>query len=225
MLVTPIEGHSIWAPFYDSDQNPLVALERRTLRYVLEDKAPSRVIDVGCGTGHWLRHFQRLGSSVIGIDLCEEMLAESERSPSLHGRVALADATALPFRTASADLVTCSLSLGYFQDIETVFSEFARVLRLAGRVAVTDLHPNTELAGWTRSFKIGQERYEMTHFVRSLSVIAEIAERANLRVATVRNLHFGEPEYKIFRRAGKEQLFAKACTIPALFVAIWEKAC
>jgi ubiquinone/menaquinone biosynthesis C-methylase UbiE len=225
MLVTPIEGHSIWAPFYDSEQNPLVALERRTLIDVLGNEAPSRVIDVACGTGYWLRHFQGLGSNVIGIDLCEQMLTETVRSPSLRGRVALTDATALPFSAASADLITCCLSLGYFRDVKSIFSEFARVLKPTGRVAITDLHPDAAAAGWTRSFKIGHERYEMAHFVRSLSAIAQTAVRVNLHLGTVRAIHFGEPEYEVFRRADKERFFAEACRIPALFLAIWEKAC
>jgi malonyl-CoA O-methyltransferase len=225
MLVTPIEGHSMWARFYDSDQNPLVALERRALRYMLGKDIPFRVIDVACGTGHWLRHFERLGSSVVGIDFCWPMLAEGARFPSLRGRISLADAAALPFPNASADLITCSLSLGYFQEIKKVFSEFARVLRLAGRVAVTDLHPDAAAAGWTRSFKIGHERYEIAHFVRPLSAITETAKLFDLRPLTVRSIHFGEPEYEIFGHSGKESFFAEACRIPALFLAIWEKAC
>jgi ubiquinone/menaquinone biosynthesis C-methylase UbiE len=225
MLVTAITGHGIWAPFYESDENPLVALERRTLSHLLGHQTPTRVVDVACGTGHWLRHFQRLGSSVIGIDFCEQMVAEAVRSTSLHGRVGLADVAALPFPAASADLITCCLSLGYFQNIEKVFAEFARVITPGGCVALSDLHPAAAAAGWTRSFKIGEDRYEMLHFVRSLSAITETAERADLRPICVRAVHFGEQEHEIFRRAGKENLFAEACTIPALFLATWEKPC
>src|SRR5947209_3754795 len=112
MRVSAIEGHRLWAPVYDSGLNPLVALERRAMRNLVKPLRPSRMIDVACGTGKWLLHFQQAGSQVFGCDACQEMLSEATKTPSLRGRIALGDAERIPFSNSIADLVLCSISLG-----------------------------------------------------------------------------------------------------------------
>ena len=126
MLVSPIEGHRFWAPVYDSGLNPILALERRSMRNLLKSLRPATVIDMACGTGQWLLHFQQAGSEVFGCDACEEMLSQARKHSTLRGRVALADAENIPFCDGTADLILCSFSLGYFRDIDHVFREFER---------------------------------------------------------------------------------------------------
>ena len=89
MRVSPLEGHRIWASSYDAGDNPLLALERRSMKKLLHSIKPSTAIDVGCGSGRWLLRLQKAGVNVIGVDFCEEMLAEARRHPSLRGRLAL----------------------------------------------------------------------------------------------------------------------------------------
>jgi len=121
MLVPALEGHRLWAPLYDLGANPLLALERRAMWNVLEPLQAKKVIDVACGTGQWLLHLQQAGSDVFGCDLCQEMLDEAQKIFSLRGRLARADAECIPFRTSMADLVLCSVSLGYFHDLDRVW--------------------------------------------------------------------------------------------------------
>ena len=87
--VSPLEGHDLWAPVYDSAVNPIVLLERRSTLELLGNLRPSTLLDVACGTGYWLRHFDRAGSTVFGIDLSQEMLNEARNSPSLKRRLIL----------------------------------------------------------------------------------------------------------------------------------------
>jgi ubiquinone/menaquinone biosynthesis C-methylase UbiE len=105
MLVPAVEGHSLWAPVYDSGPNPLLALERRAMWNVLEPLQATKVIDVACGTGQWLLRLQQAGSDVFGCDLCPEMLGEAQKIFSLRGRLALADAECIPFHASIGDLV------------------------------------------------------------------------------------------------------------------------
>ncbi len=225
MRVPAIEGHRLWAPVYDTGLNPLLALERRAMRDLLEPLQPSTVVDVACGTGHWLLHFQRAGSDVFGCDACEEMLSEAAKSPSLRGRLALADAECIPVSSSVADLVLCSVSLGYFHDIHRVFREFARASRPGGFIAVTDMHPDALASGWTRSFRLGEQRYELEHHHRAMQEIGDAASDAGLTNRFCSEIYFGAPELPVFQRSGKEELFSAVMSIPALFMGLWEKPC
>lgn len=225
MLVSPIEGHRLWAPVYDSGLNPILALERRSMRNLLKSLRPSTVIDVACGTGQWLLHFQQAGSEVFGCDACAEMLSQAMGNSTLRGRVTLADAENIPFQDATADLVLCSLSLGYFPDIDRVFCEFARACKPGGLIAVSDLHPDALSSGWTRSFRLGEQRYELEHHPHAMQEIRAAALRAGLRIQLQQDIHFEVPELPIFERSGKDEVFRFVASIPALFIGFWKKPC
>jgi ubiquinone/menaquinone biosynthesis C-methylase UbiE len=225
MRVSAIEGHRLWAPVYDSGPNPILSLERRVMRNLLKSLRPSTVIDVACGTGKWLLQFQQAGWEVFGCDACKEMLSEATKNSSLRGRVTLADAESIPFRSSTADLVLCSVSLGYFHDIHRVFREFARASKPGGLIAVSDLHPDALASGWTRSFKLGEQRYELEHYPRAMPEIGGAASRAGLRTKVCQGIHFGAPELPVFHRSGKDKIFRFVTSTPALFIGLWEKPC
>jgi len=52
----------------------------------------------------------------------------------------LADARKLPVSDESSDLVTCGLALTHLPDLNTVITEFARVLRPGGHLVTSDIH-------------------------------------------------------------------------------------
>ncbi len=52
----PAEAFDTWADVYDSQPNPLLALEQRLLGPMLPDVRGLDVLDAGCGTGRWLHH-------------------------------------------------------------------------------------------------------------------------------------------------------------------------
>lgn len=223
--VSAIEGHRLWASVYDSGVNPILELERRTMRDLLRSLRPSKMIDVACGTGRWLLHFQQAGSDVFGCDACDAMLSEAMKISSLRGRVALADAERIPFSSSMADLVLCSVALGYFHNVRRVFHELARTSKPGGVIAISDLHPKALASGWTRSFKLGERRYEMEHYSRSLDEVEDAASGAGLRARFSRDIYFDTPELPIFQRIGKEEVFRTVRSIPALFIGLWEKPC
>jgi ubiquinone/menaquinone biosynthesis C-methylase UbiE len=99
------------------------------------DRAPERILDVGCGTGEGTlflaREFPQ--ARVRGVDLSEEMIRAAVSKVGLdpEGRIAfkLGDAASLPYPDDSFDLVT-QLNMPPF------FGEIARVLRPNGHAIV-----------------------------------------------------------------------------------------
>jgi len=223
--VSAIDGHALWAPVYNSGPNPLLHLERRSMNKLLGDLRPPVIIDVACGTGTWLLHFLQRGSTVFGVDACEPMLREAEKDGSLRSYLALGAAEHLPFAALGANLVLCSMSLGYFPNLKRVFEEFHRVALPGAYVAISDLHPVAATAGWTRSFKRNGHRYELATHFHSLEEIAQVAETVGLEPRRQEDAYIGDSEFAFFSSTGKEMLFHAVTSIPALRLWLWEKPC
>jgi SAM-dependent methyltransferase len=119
-----------------AERSALVALSAMSL--------PTRVLDVGCGTGVLLRALAaRLPGSVelIGVDPAPSMLAKARAGNGEDGRVRYEHATAeaLPFEPASFDLVVSTLSFDHWSNQRAGLLECARVLRDEGRLVLADL--------------------------------------------------------------------------------------
>lgn len=218
MMVSAVDGHRLWAPSYDAEPNPLVALERRVMGELLQTLRPMRVVDVACGTGYWMRRFEKKGATVFGCDACREMLPADSR-------VVVGEAEFLPFAGATADLVVCSLALGYFSQLQSTFTEMARILRPGGYLAISDLHPESLRSGWKRSFRADGQVFEMQHFVRDIDEVERSAADAGLELQYKADATFGFEELPIFERAKKAKLFTEVSNSPALFLALWKKPC
>ena len=104
---------------------------------------PEVIVDVGCGTGHAVQALAARypSAQVIALDLAEGMLHEAGR----HGctlRVC-GDASRLPLREASVDLLFSSLTLQWCADLDAVFAGFRRVLRPRGLLNFATFGPDT----------------------------------------------------------------------------------
>jgi ubiquinone/menaquinone biosynthesis C-methylase UbiE len=177
---------------------------------------PRRVIDIGCGTGRWAAPLR-----AIGIDLSPAMLAIAAEKPGLHGRLAAADATALPIANASADLVLCTLTLGHVPHPLDALLEFARILESGGSLILTDFHPAAAAAGWRRTFRRDGRVYEIENHPYTLEQLRAGAVGLVLREWAEATI--GEPERNLFERAGRPELFEAASRTPAVLLSRWSR--
>jgi hypothetical protein len=220
MLVHPLEGHRLWSAVYDAQPNPILALETRMLRHHIATVGDGAFLDVAAGTGRWMRIAQSCGARVFGVDLCTEMLQCAARKPGLAGHLAVADACELPLRSSSIDLAVCSFAFAYLSEPRAAMHEMARVAR---SVIISDLHPKTRVAGWTRGFRVAGDRYELEHRPCSERDMQRYACEAGLVEEWKVEAYFGEPERELFFSAGKEQLFRELQRIPAVLISGWRR--
>ncbi len=208
------EGYALWADTWDSTLSPIVALEHRALLPWIAPLHPRRAIDLGCGTGRWTACL-----SAIGVDASPAMLAVAAVKPGLHGRLAVADATALPIANGAADLVLCALTLGHIRDQAAAMGEFSRILAPAGTLLLTDFHPACAALGWRRTFRRDAHVYELENHAYTVDRLRDAAP--GLELAEFAEASIGEPERGLFDRAGRPELFAAACRTPAVLLTRW----
>lgn len=107
-----------------------------------------RVLDVGCGTGVIAATAQAMvgpKGRVVGLDPSPAMLEVARRRGLRETVVGVADA--LPFDDASFDTITMGYALRHVDDLDSVFGEYARVLRPGGRVVLLEMtRPTTTIA-------------------------------------------------------------------------------
>ncbi len=125
-IVSQREAYRYWAETFDQG-TAILALESRVLGPVMGDMAGRRVVDVGCGTGRWLRWLRERGAIAAGCDLSHEMLMRAPQD-----RVVQADGLKLPFLDACADIVLCALAMGHMRPIAKAMAELARIAKPGG---------------------------------------------------------------------------------------------
>ena len=113
-----------------------------------------RVLEVATGSGEMFRRLVRANTrgATIGVDLSPNMAARTQRVaqrkfPAARTHCQAVDARHMPFRSESFDAVFCCylLELLSSEDIASTLSEFRRVLKDRGRLALVLIGQNTEM--------------------------------------------------------------------------------
>lgn len=106
---------------------------------------PRTILDLGCGTGHFLPELARRfpGAEYIGLDIARGMVEYARRRLGGAARWIVGDAESLPLATGSVDLVFSSLAIQWSYRPDLLFAELARVLTPGGRCVFTSLGPRT----------------------------------------------------------------------------------
>lgn len=108
--------------------------------------AERTLLDVGCGTGDWLREFIRWGArpeALTGVDLLPARIAEARRLCPPDVRLECASATELPFERGSFDLVLQATVLSSVLDAQVrhqIAREMRRVVKPDGLILWYDFH-------------------------------------------------------------------------------------
>ena len=142
----------------------------QTLRSFVD--AGQRVLEVGCGTGHWLQLLEQWGCDVSGLDPSSQML-EKAAARGLRAELVHGHAESLPFSAASFDRVLCINAIHHFEDIPRFIGEARRVLRAGGRLLSIALDPSQGRDRWAiydyfaPTLELDRKRYPATSLLRT----------------------------------------------------------
>jgi ubiquinone/menaquinone biosynthesis C-methylase UbiE len=162
-------------------------------------KETDKVIDIGCGTGRFLKPFSI--AHAFGLDLTENMLKEA----SVYGvPLVLADAAYLPFKDGSFDVVHSTGLLGIIRSKE-ILREAARVTKKEGST-FTSFPATTSVSGLVTLFfmKLGYNPSLLDYWYTK----DEIREMfpGNVKIKNIYRLGFEPPFQRIYKNIESERL-------------------
>lgn len=133
----------IWADFVRDPTKAHVLWP--AVRSLLPPVDGERVLDAGCGNGHYSAWLADRGAEVVGIDASDEMLRTAEDEYGDDEQVdfhrARLDEPLESLADDAFDLVLCQHVFSHLPSLETPLSEFARVLRPGGTLVLSTHHP------------------------------------------------------------------------------------
>jgi ubiquinone/menaquinone biosynthesis C-methylase UbiE len=167
----------------------------QALEELVRTMGAERVLEVGCGTGHWLAGLGNLAPQVYGLDFSAGMLAQAQQQENplalLQGR-----AEELPFPAGSFDLVYCVNAIHHFQRKSDFIWQARRALRREGALAVLGMDPHHRRNDWyvyeyfDGTFETDLARFPSWGQVLDWMIAAGF-ERMELRLAE----EIGDPKY------------------------------
>ncbi len=137
------------APGYDA-RYPLPAEQEargKALIALASEVNAIRVLEVGCGTGHWLLGLVTTKVQTFGLDLSQGMLQKA----SAHGEALLlarGSAIDLPFAPNTFDVIYCVDALHHFGNAQRYLQEAFRLLRSGGVLAIIGNDPHSGEVSW-----------------------------------------------------------------------------
>jgi len=153
---------------------------RETLRAFVGDAAA--VLEVGCGTGHWLALLQagaRSGGPLVGIEPSIEMIARARAATT--ASLVRARGEALPWRDATFDRVYCVNALHHFSDRARFFADARRILKPGGALLTIGKDPHIDRDSWwvyeyfPETIEIDRQRFARVRDLRGEMALAGFA--------------------------------------------------
>lgn len=162
------------------ERNNYTGVEHALALFVENSSAAHRrVVEIGCGTGHWVRRLRESSAIAFGLDPSAGMLGIAREW--LSGCLIRARADALPFGDATCDRLFCVNALHHFSDKAAFLIEARRVLRSGGGLLTVGLDPhNGEDEWWVYDYfpaalAADRQRYLPTDRIRELMEAAGLS--------------------------------------------------
>ncbi len=117
------------------------------LRRILSDITPANVLELGCGTCHWLERLSEANQNVlVGIDKAHGMLKQTTKPQNL----LLCQGTAenIPLRPNSFDFIYCVNALHHFVNPKHFIQQTERMLKPEGTLAIIGMNPKDPRNNW-----------------------------------------------------------------------------
>jgi ubiquinone/menaquinone biosynthesis C-methylase UbiE len=146
------DSYKYFSKFYDSFLEPMNSGLRSIGFKMLPPKSGMKVLDIGCGTGAHLVHYQKVLCQVSGVDTSPSMLKRARLKLGERADLSLVSASKLPHPDNHFDIILLSTILHELApELRIkVLTEARRVRKESGRILIIDFHPGPlkPVKGW-----------------------------------------------------------------------------
>jgi malonyl-CoA O-methyltransferase len=168
-------AYTKWSESYDADPNRTRDLDAIVTRQWLGGRRFGSILEIGCGTGKNTEFLATVADRVTAVDFSPGMLRQAATKAAAQGfagRIdfAIVDVTQpWPLADGQCDLIVCNLVLEHVGDLNSVFSEAARVLAAGGEFFLCELHPFRQYEGTLANFNRNGETTTIAAFTHHIS--------------------------------------------------------
>lgn len=176
-----VDGYQDWYDQYPGRYYE--RYEKRALLQVLDRPHSGKLLEVGCGTGHFSRWFAGLGFDVTAVDVSAKMIAAAKKIAGPPVNYQLTDGHKLDFADGFFDVVAAVTVLEFAADAEQLLDEMARCVRVGdGRMLIGALNRDSTLT--RKRLMKGRQSYRRARWF-------------NLEELVILLGYHGEVEYKM----------------------------
>ncbi|MFH1127129.1 MAG: class I SAM-dependent methyltransferase [archaeon] len=181
-----------WAPYYDLTWVFISGI-RKIVADFSDAKEGSRILDIATGTGAQAFEFSKTSKYVTGTDLSKDMLKVAKRKNQKRITISISDATAMPFRDNTFDIVCISFALHEMPESirKDVLKELKRITIPKGALIIVDYSlPKNRLFSFFayRLIRIYESRY-YPGFIQS--DFRKELDKSGIKVVKERSILFG----------------------------------
>lgn len=120
----------VYDRWFETKKGLLVdSLEKGLILKIADLRRGESILEVGCGTGHYLQFFSKTRMKTMGVDLSFPMLRSAQKKMGEKNGLCLGKAEELPFKTKSFDAVSLITTLEFVEDPQKALREAVRVSR------------------------------------------------------------------------------------------------
>jgi ubiquinone/menaquinone biosynthesis C-methylase UbiE len=182
------------------------ALEKELLASLLEPAGDRRLLEIGCGTGHFTRWFQGLGWCAWGLDAEERMLSWARSHSSGDIIYCRGDAQRLPFADGRFDVCALVTTLESTAWPEQALREALRVSRRAVLLGVLNAVSLLALRRRLRAL-VRPTIFSRTRFYSGPQLLALIRRAAGAMSLTV-SVRFAATGHCVFEHLPRGAFYA-----------------
>lgn len=174
-------------------------IEKNIVLNLIKEIPRDKMLELGCGTGHWSDFFVDQGFEFIGIDSSETMLniaiANNGNLEFLY-----ADSENLPFKEQSFSVISSITMLEFVNNQDEVLNEIYRVLKPNGWLILGCLNADSVLA----KNKGTDETFKNAKFLSQSELIAKLQKFGNPKLDS--GVYLSQ-DYQIFDNSEHKSLY------------------
>lgn len=134
------------------------------LHNLIAEIAARRVLEIGCGTGHWLKTLAPQVERIVGLDSSSGMLLQARGSASLIELVC-GSADSPPFAGDSFDIIFVVNALHHFNEKQQFAEKAQHLLKAGGALAIIGLDVPSAIGHWViYDYFPGTLEYDQSRF-------------------------------------------------------------
>ncbi|MBT3785400.1 class I SAM-dependent methyltransferase [bacterium] len=170
------KSYDDWSKTYDLLENKTRDLDESVTRKNLGGCRFDSALELGCGTGKNTPFLSEISKTVHAVDFSEGMISKAQKNVELSNvKYSICDITKTwPCDSQSMDLVLCSLVLEHVENLDFIFAESERTLKMGGTLYISELHPYQQYMGKKARFNSANGEQHITSFIHSISDYLEV---------------------------------------------------